>query len=379
MQYRNIGSTGVKASILGFGCMRFPILNNNDADIDREKTIPMLRRAHELGVNYYDTAFPYHAGTSESVVGEALKPFREDVIITTKMFPPNIASRDDMEKMLNTQLERLQTNYIDFYFLHAIDRKRWAQLMQLDVLDFLQKALADGRIRHAGFSFHDSYEIFTEILDSFDWELVQLQHNYAQINHQAGIKGLELAASRGIGVSIMEPMHGGDLSVNIPVQVPIWEASSVKRTPVAWALRYLWSLPSVSLLLSGMGEMSQLEENVALASDPAMCAPLSADEAKTLKDAGDAILSLANIPCTRCRYCCPCPADVNIPENFSLMNEYRVFNNLKRARNHFNNLRLSGHDASRCRKCGACLTKCPQKIQIPDELAKIAQAFAPKQ
>lgn len=371
MLYRTIGKTGVKASILGYGCMRFPVTGGDQRNVDRDKSFALLRRAHELGVNYFDTGYMYHGGNSEAVLGEAVHDFRNEIIITTKMPPGEIKEPDDMERILETQLKRLNTSYLDFYFLHAMRRKSWDDLKQMNVLKFLEKARSDGRIRHIGFSFHDTYDVLTDILDSFDWELVQLQHNYVQLDFQAGLKGLKEVERRGIGISIMEPMHGGDLAREIPVQMPIWEASEHKRTPVGWALRYLWSQPGISLVLSGMSSLEQLEENVALASEPSMCTPLTASEEKTLKDAADAVNAQSSIPCTGCSYCMPCPFGVDIPLNFHVLNNAMVFNNMQEARERYKRFSSRGKGAGQCHNCGACIPKCPQQIKIPDMLSEV--------
>ena len=376
MQYRPIGKTGVHASILGFGCMRLPVIDGKSDQIDMEQTDELFRHAYEQGLNYFDTAYIYHGETSEAALGRSVHRFRDKVYIATKLPPGRAQSQDDMDRLLDTQLQRLQTDYIDFYLLHSLNKGSWERLNELKVTDFLNRALDDGRIRHAAFSFHDDLATFKQIVDAYPWAFAQVQHNFLQIDYQAGSEGIAYAAERGLGIVIMEPLHGGDLARKNPATQPIWDAFPQRRTPVAWALRYLWSQPSISVVLSGMSAMSQLQENLALAKDPTISSPLTKAEKQTLAEARAALLGRTRVPCTRCGYCMPCPHGVNIPGCFDQFNKSAVFNDRASAKRRYSNFIGKEKDASKCRKCGRCLPLCPQHIDIPAVLKQVAKEFA---
>lgn len=375
MQYRPIGKTGVHASILGFGCMRLPIIDGKSDQIDMEQTDELFRHAYEQGLNYFDTAYIYHGETSEVALGRGVRRFRDKVYIATKLPPGRAQSQDDMERLLDTQLQRLQTDYIDFYLLHALSKGTWERLDELKVTDFLNRALDDGRIRHAAFSFHDNLAAFKQIVDAYPWAFAQVQHNFLQIDYQAGSEGIAYAAERGLGIVIMEPLHGGDLARENPATQPVWDAFPQRRSPVAWALRYLWSQPSISVVLSGMSAMSQLQENLALAKNPTISSPLTKAEKQTLAEARAALLGRTRVPCTRCGYCMPCPHGVNIPGCFDQFNKSAVFNDRAGAKRRYNNFIGKEKDASKCRKCGRCLSLCPQHIDIPAVLKQVKKEF----
>ena len=227
MQFRHIGNSGIKASILGFGCMRLPMLPNPKKEppknifdlmkhVDEKKSIEMIHWAMEKGVNYFDSAYMYHGGVSEIVLGKAIQGFRDKLILTTKSPTPMIQKSEDFDRILDEQLSKLQTSYLDFYLLHGLGKEGWQKVRELGALDFLDRAKKDGRIRKAGFSFHDKFEVFTDIIDSYPWDMCQIQYNYFDVDHQAGKKGLQYAASKGIGVVIMEPLRGGRLTNRVP-------------------------------------------------------------------------------------------------------------------------------------------------------------------
>ena len=376
MQYRQIGNTGVNASILGFGCMRLPVIDGKSNQIDMDKTGELFRHAYDQGVNYFDTAYVYHGETSEVALGQGVRDFRDKVNIATKLPPNRSQSQDDMERFLDTQLQRLQTDHIDFYLLHALNKNSWQRLDELKVTDFLNRARADGRIRHAAFSFHDDLATFKQIVAAFPWAFAQVQHNFIQTDYQAGSEGIAYAAERGLGIVVMEPLHGGDLARENPATQPIWDAFPQRRSPVAWALRYLWSQSSVSVVLSGMSTMAQLQENLALANDQALCTPLSDAEKQALAEARAALLARTRVPCTRCGYCMPCPHGVNIPGCFEHFNKSSVFNNPATAKFHYGIFVGKEKDASQCRNCGRCLPLCPQHIDIPAVLKQVAEELA---
>lgn len=262
MKYREMA--GEKISVLGFGCMRFPTTSKNAEDIDAEKSAKMLEYAIEKGVNYFDTAYVYHGGKSESFIGGVLKPYRDKIHIATKCPTWEVKCEEDFDRLLNEQLERLQTDYIDFYLMHALDKDRFKNVVEkFNLIDKLNKAKADGKIRHIGFSFHDDVETFKKIIDANpNWEFCQIQLNYINVKYQAGLEGLEYAHKKGLDVVIMEPLLGGKLANPSP---QVAKMLSDEKTPVEWVMDFLWNREEVSLLLSGMGAMEQVQSNIGYA------------------------------------------------------------------------------------------------------------------
>lgn len=380
MLYRTFGKTNEEVSILGFGCMRLPLLPGGDAtQIDEEQAIKLVRHAIDEGVNYIDTAYPYHGtgmgqgGQSEPFVGKALKDgYREKVKLATKLPSWLIKTREDMDKYLNEQLERLQTDHIDFYLVHAIGAHTWTTLKEAGVAEFLDQALQDGRIKHAGFSFHDKLGLFKEIVDYYDWSFCLIQYNYLDEGFQAGREGLQYAHQKGLGIAIMEPLRGGKLANSIPENVQtIFDQADVQRTPADWALRWLWNQPEVSVVLSGMGSLEQVTENLKSAID-AEPNSLSAKEVELLDQVKRTFKEKIKVNCTTCGYCLPCPVGVNIPGNFTFYNNLHMFGKEEGYR-----LWLTEkQQASSCVECGECETHCPQGIEIREELKNVAAAFA---
>lgn len=368
MLYRTYGKTGEKVSSLGFGCMRFP--TTPDGKIDESASFEMIDYAIEKGVNYFDTAYPYHGGESEVVVGKALKNHREKVFIATKLPSWLIKTREDMDRILNEQLEKLQTNYIDFYLVHALNKNSFYNLKDLGLFEFLNSIKEDGIVKHIGFSFHDELDVFKEIIDSYDWEFCQIQLNYLDVKYQAGLEGLKYAADKGIGVAIMEPLRGGRLATGIPKDIQdLWDTSEVKRTPVEWALKYLWSNDKVNVVLSGMSNFQQIVDNIRIA-EKSPINELNEAELKLVSDVRERYESKIRVNCTKCRYCMPCPAGVDIPANFELLNNASFFDAVEEFRNHYNNLK-SENKSSSCIKCGKCEKDCPQFIKIREKLEEV--------
>jgi predicted aldo/keto reductase-like oxidoreductase len=310
-------------SALGFGAMRLPIIGKDMAKIDEPQAKHMIRYAIDHGVNYIDTAYPYHMGQSEPVVGRALHDgYREKVKLATKLPSWLIHSIEDCDRYLNEQLQRLQTETIDFYLLHGLNREFWPKLRDLELFKWIERAVADGRIQHVGFSFHDQYEIFEEIVDTYHgWTFCQIQYNYVDVDFQAGTKGLKYAADKGLAVVVMEPIRGGQLAKEPPEPIKkIWGAALRQRTLPEWSLQWVWNQPEVSVVLSGMSTMKQVEENVAFA-ERSRPGTLKAEELALLDRVREAYQDLAPIPCTNCMYCMPCPNGVNIPRIFEIYND----------------------------------------------------------
>ena len=380
MQYRTFGNLGWRPSALGFGAMRLPIIDGDPGKIDEAEATKLIRYAIDHGINYVDTAYPYHRGNSESLLGRALRDgYRERVKLATKLPCWLVKEREDFDRYLDEQLARLQTGKVDFYLLHALDAERWHTMRDLGVLDWAERAMADGRIGYLGFSFHDSYETFQEIVDAYDgWAFCQIQYNYLDENHQAGTRGLEYAADRGLGVVVMEPLRGGLLAGNagqrqgkgLPPSIQaLWDSAPVRRGPAEWALQWLWQKPSVSLVLSGMSTLAQLEENIASAnrSGPGL---LSSDELALVGQVCDEYRRLTPIPCTDCKYCQPCPNGVNIPAVFGVYNDAMMFNAPEHGRFAYANWVPEAERGDKCLACGECETKCPQGIAIIEWLEK---------
>ncbi|MGD9145811.1 MAG: aldo/keto reductase [Anaerolineae bacterium] len=372
MQYRSFGNLDWQPSALGFGAMRLPTIDDDPSQIDEPEATRMVRYAIDQGVNYVDTAYPYHRQASEPFLGRALQDgYRERVKLATKMPVWLVEGAEDFDRYLDEQLERLQTSHIDFYLLHGLGQARWPTIRDLNVFDWAEGAIADGRIRHLGFSFHDQYELFEEIVDASDlWTFCQIQYNYMDIEYQAGTKGLKYAADKGLAVVIMEPIRGGRLANKIPPTVQeIWDGASIQRTPAEWALQWVWNQPEISLLLSGMSTMEQVEQNLASAgrSGPGT---LTAEELALYDRVREEYDKLCPIPCTDCKYCLPCPSGVNIPRVFEVYNDLMMYGDENRAQMVYNVFMNEDERANLCIDCGECLEKCPQMIEIPDWLAK---------
>jgi len=380
MRYRRFGKLDWKASALGFGCMRFPTLDGRaiSPHIDEPVAMQMLRHAIDNGVNYVDTAYPYHEGQSEIVVGKALLGgYREKVKLATKLPVWLVNEPADFDKLLDEQLKKLQTSHIDFYLLHSLNQNRWRNIvLKHNLLAKAKTALADGRIRHLGFSMHDDYETFQEIVNGSDlWSFCQIQYNYMDIENQAGTRGLKLAASKGLAVVIMEPLLGGRLA-DPPKDIrAIMERFPVRRSPADWALQWLWDQPEVSVVLSGMGAMSQVEENLRSAG-ASRAQSFSAQEQELIAQVRAMYSARTVVPCTKCNYCMPCPNGVNIPGNFEYFNYAHLFDDVAGARFKYQVFLTEEQRSGSCIECGTCEGLCPQKIPIMEWLPKVSALLA---
>lgn len=380
MEYRNFGKTNFKPSALGFGCMRFPQLPGEGNEVDEVEATRMVRYAIDQGVNYVDTAWPYHGGQSEVLVGKILQDgYREKVALATKMPSWLIEKVEDFDYYFSAQLERLQTDHIDFYLLHALNQKHWDNYLNLKVFDWVEKKMADGKIRHIGFSFHDEYPVFERILTGYDhWDFCQIQYNYMDVDYQAGLRGLKIASERGLGVVVMEPLKGGKLAIEVPPAPVKAVFDQAERTwkPAEWALQWLWNQPEVGLVLSGMSTFEQVEQNLVSASRSGI-GSLSASEVSTIENVRNAWQGLAPIACTHCEYCLPCPNDVLIPQIFAIYNNAMMYGEQERGQRTYESQIAEANQADACIECGECESLCPQHLTIIDYL-KDAHAYLSK-
>ena len=383
MQYRKMGSLDWEVSALGFGCMRLPSRRINRLRADTAESARIIRHGIDQGINYIDTAWPYHLGDSEKILGQVLQNgYRERVHLVTKLFMPLVRKTDDFDRFLNTQLERLQTDYLDIYLFHNMNAGAFEKVKRLGLIEKMEKAQRQGRIRHIGFSFHDTLPVFKEIIDYYDWDVTQIQYNYMDTAIQATTEGLIYAHNKGIAVVIMEPIKGGMLANPPEEALDIMESEEYDRTPVDWALQFLWNRPEVSVVLSGMGSQQMVDENCASA-DRSGIGSLSAEEEHIITKLAEIYRRKMLVPCTACQYCMPCPAGVNIPQNFAILNNVSMENNrimrwmakrgykrLADSKDKLDKENPNGN-ASLCVRCGKCLEKCPQQINIPGELEKV--------
>jgi uncharacterized protein len=381
MKNKTFGKTGLQVSSLGFGCMRLPVIGKDNSRIDEQHAMRMVRHAIDHGINYFDTAYPYHGfdfskgGASEPFLAKALKNgYREKVYLATKLPSWLVHSREDMDRLLNEQLERLDTGAIDFYLLHGLDITNWDKLLGFGVLEFLESALKSGKIRYAGFSFHDEVGLFRKIVDAYDWTFCQIQYNYLDEEFQAGREGLHYAASRGLAIVAMEPLRGGTLVNGLPPAArELLQNAAPGRSAVGWALQWLWNQPEVTVVLSGMSHMDQLQENLQLV-DQLSRLGWDRKDGESLQMAVDIIRKMQRVNCTACSYCMPCPEGVNIPRNFSLYNDHYMLND-PAARIRYQRFLSDTAKASNCVQCGHCEPLCPQGIPIMEELENVNELF----
>lgn len=360
---RHIKKHDIDISLLGFGCMRFPTI---DGKIDEARAEKMLDEAIAAGVNYIDTAYPYHNGESEPFTGKVLNKYpRDSYFLATKLPCWEVNSLDDAKRIFNEQLKRLDKEYIDFYLLHALGKDRWHKMRDLGVVELCEQFQREGRIKHFGFSFHDSYEAFEEIVTYRDWDFCQIQLNYMDTDEQAGIKGYELCERLGIPVVVMEPVKGGSLA-NLPDEITEqFRALDSTASTASWALRWVATHPNIMTVLSGMSDEAQVADNIATFTD---FKPLSAAEQSAVRNISEMLRSRVNNGCTGCNYCMPCPAGVNIPYNFKIWNTYGIYENKGAANWQWTHDISPEQKAVNCIKCGKCEASCPQKLPIRKHL-----------
>lgn len=379
MQYRNFGKLDWKVSALGFGCMRFPTTDGArlSPNILENEAVAMVRRAIDGGVNYVDTAYPYHGGNSEIVLGKALRNgYRDRVRVATKLPVWMVNAPEDFDRILGEQLKKLQTDHIDFYLLHSLTRPRWHNVvLKHGLLDRAAAALADGRIRHLGFSFHDEFAAFEEIVNGTDlWTFCQVQYNYMDIENQAGARGVKMAADKGLAVVVMEPLLGGRL-VDPPKDILELMLAGRRHSPADWALQWLWDQPEVSVVLSGMSTLPQVEENL-VSANAARIGAFTAAEHEVIAEIRRRYQARTVVNCTRCGYCMPCPNGVKIPDNFEYFNYAHLYDDVAGARFRYSVFLAANERSGSCIECGECLEKCPQKILISEWMPKVTNLLA---
>jgi predicted aldo/keto reductase-like oxidoreductase len=401
MKYRRFGKVPWEASVLGFGCMRLPTLDRGVSArsraaepgpqaklgapaaaagaVDENASIALIREAIDRGVNYVDTAYPYHDGQSEVVLGRALRDgYRSKVKLADKSPVWMIQCGRDFDKYLGEQLVRLGVEHIDFYLLHALNKARWKAVLEAGVLERAEAAVRDGRIGGLGFSYHDGAGLFPKIVDGYDrWALAQIQYNYTDTENQAGTAGLRHAAARGLAVVVMEPLLGGRLAAPPATVRALFDEDPAHRTAADWALQWIWDQPEVSVVLSGMNAMDQLDENLDSA-DRSRIGSFGPGEFALIERVRMAFRARASIPCTKCGYCLPCPSGVNIPRNFELYNDGVIYDNEAMARALYQRFLPEDERSDRCTQCRVCEEKCPQKIEISVWMPRVHDALGEK-
>ena len=373
MQYRAFGKTGHEVSLLGMGCMRLPFIDENDLSlgVDREKAYALIHYAVDSGINYFDTAYSYHNKDSEAILGEALEAGgrRKKVKIATKQPFAVMTTQGDIRRNLENTLKKLKTDYIDFYMLHCIMQPTWADIQARKIFEEYEKFKAEGMIRHIGFSYHGQFPTFKEVIERYPWEMCLIQQNLLDVNKEVTDQAVYTAHKHGVAVAIMEPLRGGGLAQAPKPVAALYNDFPVKRTPAEWAFRHLVNYPEISVMVSGMSNMEQLKENLAVFSQSDMkpgC--LNDDEKALIASAREAYDSIVSIPCTGCGYCVPCPCNVDIPGIFSRYNDGHRFEYLDQVRRSYMFTRRGGNSVLECTHCGVCVSKCPQEIDVPKEL-----------
>jgi predicted aldo/keto reductase-like oxidoreductase len=344
--------------------MRFPVIDKDLSNIDEKKAEEMLKYAIDNGLNYIDTAYNYHGGNSEKFLGKVLsKGLRDKVYLATKNPVWLVEKYEDFEKLLDEQLERLQTDHIDFYLLHSLYDKTYEKIINLDVFKFIDEAKKKGKIKYSGFSFHDRLPLFKRIVDAYPWDFCQIQLNFMDRHYQAGLEGLKYAHSKGLGVIIMEPIKGGKLANASDDVKRIWSESKIERNPAEWALRWVFNHEEVSIVLSGMSTIEQVKENIELVSNT-LRNTLTDEELQLIDRVTDLYNQKVKVGCTSCEYCQPCPSNVAIPDIFEMYNNMYVYDTVDQSKKSYSKLMESSKDAFNCIECGQCEDICPQHLEI---------------
>ena len=365
MEYRKWYDKEINTSLLGFGAMRLATI---DGEIDKELGFKLFDEAYKNGVNYFDTAYPYTNKKNETFVGEALKRYpRGSFYLATKLSLFCFNTKEEAYASLDNQLKTLQTDYVDFYLMNALDKKKFELIKEWKIMDKMLEYKKQGKIRHIGFSFHDSYEVFKEILDYFDWEFCQIQLNYMDQDIQQGLKGYYDLKERNIPVVIMEPVKGGKLANFNEKVAQHFKDYDETRSLASWALRWVGSLDGVKVILSGMNSMDQVKDNLETFNN---FKPLNKEEMELVEKVRTELKKVTKVGCTACKYCLPCPQNVNIPALFSIYNDYTMYKNKDNSQWIYSGLKNSNSTGLNCVQCGLCETKCPQGIKIPEVISE---------
>ena len=377
MQYREYGKLGYKVSAFGMGCMRLPssVDEKGNKTIHREEAIKMIRYAADHGVNYFDSALMYFDGDCDKLLGEALAGgYREKVKVVSKIPPGKVNSEEEFFRILDGMLEKLQTDHLDVLLAHNLGKESFAQLKKINMVSMMEKAKAQGKIKAIACSFHDDFETYKEVIDYYPWDMSQIQMNILDVENQATIEGMKYAASKGMAIVIMEPLRGGGLA-NPPEPIQeIYRSYPDKRSPVEWALRFMYNFPEVSCILSGVSTMEQLQDNIRIFEN-AQPNSMSEDELKMIDTVRETYKKLIKVPCTGCSYCVPCPKGVNIPSVFELYNDGAMYGGYETVKERYQRRIDSGNSADHCVQCGACEKKCPQHIPIIQRLKEAHAAM----
>lgn len=369
---KKFGPIQENPSLLGFGCMRFPTLTDDKPDIDEEKALEMIDYAYRNGVNYFDTAYPYHEGLSEPFMGKALKRYpRESFYLASKMPGWEVDSLDDVKRIFYEQLKRCQVEYFDYYLCHALNKKGFEVYKIPGVMDFLYRMKEEGKIRYLGFSFHDTPEVLEEIIRAHTWDFVQLQINYLDWTFQDAKRQYEIVKDYGVPCIVMEPVRGGTLATLSEDARNIFKKAKPEASVASWAIRYAASLENVMVVLSGMSNMEQTRDNIETLTD---FSPIDDHEQAVIDRALEAFLEKRTIPCTKCGYCMPCPEGVDIPTVFDKYNQYAIDGQSGWFIHRYEKI-SEEQRANRCIACGVCLEHCPQDIDIPKWMEEVESAY----
>ncbi|MDR1293332.1 MAG: aldo/keto reductase [Clostridiales Family XIII bacterium] len=372
MLYRTFGKTGERVSLLGFGAMRLPTAGGK---VDEAESIRMIRHAIDSGVNYVDTAYMYHDGVSEEVVGKALKDgYREKVFLADKLPPWFAKDESDLPKIFETQLKRLDTD-IDMYLVHSIEEGHMGVMKELNTYGYVSGLRDSGKIKRLGFSYHGkTTKFFKEVIDSLDWDFCQIQLNYMDKDIQAGVEGLKYAGGKGIAVVVMEPLKGGKLTGRVPDSIQsLWNGAPVPRTPAEWGLRWVANFPEATTILSGMTTMEQLDENLRILSDAKPDA-LTPGELALIDEASAEYNELIKYGCTSCAYCLPeCPQKIDIPSIIGLNNDTALYDCFEASQ--FSIQNFVEPKPSACIECKKCEDICPQHLHIADIMKESAELY----
>jgi predicted aldo/keto reductase-like oxidoreductase len=377
MKYRKFGSLDWNVSVLGFGVMRLPSMDDDPADINEATSIGMIRHAIDKGVNYLDLGYPDDMSLHERqarIVGRALQDgYRQNTKVTATLPTFSVKTSKDFDRCLKEQLKWLKVDKLDFYLLGRLNRDTWPALEGLGMLNAAKEAMADGRIGHLGFSFHDHFQILRDILNAYDnWTLCQFQYSYMDIDHDPGFSGIKYAADQGLAVVVTEPLRWGRLTKKPPEPVAkVWASAPERRSPTEWGLRWVWNHPEISVVVSDMSTVEQVKENIDVAAG-AQPDNLTVRELVLINQVREAYYALKVVPCTSCRACMPCPTGVDVPRIFELYNDAVMYNDIKTARTIYG---AEKHDINRCTECNVCVNACAKRIAILEYLRAARRLF----